>query len=533
MGAFTAALRNPFRRPLRQPQALGDQSLLAQALAILRRPGITATAIIPGLGSISGLAANNYLDSAGTTVATVDNPDGLILDGLGSLGSELASTSSATLTGAVGYAAVTLISPPVIGKTYLVTYTYNVSSGVFQVGSGSSFTAGPTHTGPATGTYSYYATGNGVAPSIVVYSNAAVGTVTGLSIREVTGIHASQSTTAAKPGLRRGLKNRALWSNTFSNAAWTGGNYSLTPGISDPYGGSSATTFTATSPGANIQNVAASTSGAALTNGIWIRRRTGSGGVNIVKADGTAFTAQAITSTWTLYVDNRTSAGSSSVGVQLVTTGDEVDIYAALITPGTLTASQILSEGGIPTTTTAAASNPNAGKYWLEFDGGDSLALSRVPFQQADDHAVIAGATPANTTGAFGVFYESGAVGVPIVSGINITAGQPGCYWRNDASTLVNIQGTAVASGEAVILSSRQVSNTKILRQNGVQKGTNSTVLGATTLTAAAIGSDAISSGYMTGSIGPVLIIKGTLSDADMLCLERFVASQTPGAPTF
>ncbi len=56
------------------------QSLAAQVLSILRKYGTDAHVYLPGIGVINGLTAGNYLDSAGTTAATVDNPVGLVVD---------------------------------------------------------------------------------------------------------------------------------------------------------------------------------------------------------------------------------------------------------------------------------------------------------------------------------------------------------------------------------------------------------------------------------------------------------------------
>ena len=67
----------------------GGHSLVQQALAILRRFGSDAHAYIPGIGTISGLTAGNYLLADGSTGRTpVDGLQGLVLDGMGSVGSD-------------------------------------------------------------------------------------------------------------------------------------------------------------------------------------------------------------------------------------------------------------------------------------------------------------------------------------------------------------------------------------------------------------------------------------------------------------
>lgn len=51
--------------------------------------------------------------------------------------------------------------------------------------------------------------------------------------------------------------------------------------------------------------------------------------------------------------------------------------------------------------------------------------------------------------------------------------------------------------------------------------------LGATTLNAAAIGVEPLATPtqFMNGNIGPVIAIKGTVSDADLMTLEKWVGS--------
>jgi hypothetical protein len=55
-------------------------SLSQQVYSILQKYGTDAHLYLPGIGVINGLTAGNYLDSAGTTAATVDNPVGLVVD---------------------------------------------------------------------------------------------------------------------------------------------------------------------------------------------------------------------------------------------------------------------------------------------------------------------------------------------------------------------------------------------------------------------------------------------------------------------
>ena len=58
--------------------AASQPSFVAQALAILTKYGSAANLYLPGVGAVSGINAGNWLDSAGTTPATVDGQVGRV-----------------------------------------------------------------------------------------------------------------------------------------------------------------------------------------------------------------------------------------------------------------------------------------------------------------------------------------------------------------------------------------------------------------------------------------------------------------------
>lgn len=123
--------------------------------------------------------------------------------------------------------------------------------------------------------------------------------------------------------------NGILWASDFSNIAWAKASATVATGVVDPAGGTGACTLTAT--GANGQASQALATGASIsrTNSAWLRRRTGTGTVLMLQADGSAFQAVAVTSTWTRF--NITSAASiqRQHGIRLATSGDAVDIFIA------------------------------------------------------------------------------------------------------------------------------------------------------------------------------------------------------------
>lgn len=216
----------------------GNVSLEAQVASILRKYGTDAHGYLPGIGVINGLTAGNYIDSAGTTAATVDNPVGLVLDAAGSVGAELTTngdfsngltgwtlnanaTGIATVVGGVltyaaphgDYAEVKQLSVCTIGKAYKVefdvvtagtnvnTITVQCGRATIMAGVGGLFTVGRKSA-------IVYAT-NPDGFSISCRADATIA-IDNVSVKEVTGINAIQSTTANKPVLRQ-TSGRYWW----------------------------------------------------------------------------------------------------------------------------------------------------------------------------------------------------------------------------------------------------------------------------------------------------------------------------------
>jgi len=509
---------------------LGVRSQLQRAISLLRRLGSNAHVYLPGIGSLNGLQVGNYLDSAGTTLATVDNPVGLVLDGMGSLGVDLCTATTIATSQTI------VIDPTSLpGYHFLVLnapagLSWHDGTGVYTLGGLASQYIAIKPGG--SGLNIYQATGSPID-------------ITNVEIRKVTGIHATQATTGSKPRLERGLRNLLTYSGDFSNAAWNAATY-----------GCSATSNRITPLAtAGIHRVLHAFP-AGLANG-----SVYTGSVKL-KADGIRYVyinMQAVSNTqiavdlqlgvstsgtcelqpdghymvtWTGSVVNSAGAGTwlqannSYVAGDVSWTPNGTDsFYAkeAAIFAGTYTAAQIQALGGIPLTTSAAASNPTAGPYSWYFDGGDSLALGSVPFQMSDDHAVIVGASAAATgyRAIVDVAGGGGHAGAIWFTNTNI----PYASWRNDAAVEQAVMGSTVSLGSTFIASCKSVSGVGYFRQNGVLKGSASLPTGAATISAGRLGAQANGVTFFTGNIGPIIAIKGTLTDAELLLLEKLVAN--------
>jgi len=212
-------------------------------------------------------------------------------------------------------------------------------------------------------------------------------------------------------------------------------------------------------------------------------------------------------------------------------TATAVTLGGAALFQGILTAQQILAQGGIPTTTTAAASNPNAGSYWWQFDGSnDSLQLSSVPFQMSDDHCVIVSGMLNNTGAVQAVQQVSGAGATLRVGAIQLNnLGIATAIWY-DGTANNSVSSLVSSYGIKRVWSARKVGGFGVLREDGAARPAVA-ITATGDSTGGSIGSFIGGTFPSNGNIGPAIAIKATVSDANLLLLENLVGklSGVPG----
>ena len=375
-----------------------------QALAIIASYGADAHLYLPGVGVINGLNAGNYLDSAGTTVATVDNPVGLGLDAANSvIGSELVAngdfsngttgwTVPAGCTIASGKASfITTVSPAILSRALASTANklYLLQFEILDYVSGTCYVRlnnpgsvlGTSFSGNGVKSCYVLAGANYDTVGLVVNTNSSL-SVDNVSVKEVTGIHAIQATTANKPILRRGAVNLLLYSEDFSNAIWTVSGAAVKTAN---YAASPTGTLTAcrvqlpTNSTDELRQAYGETAGGNViyTAAIYIKSNTGSNQtIRLKNTHGGVkdnFLEVTATTSWqrvNLTVTNGVAAGTSQIlGVVNATDGVEKDILIAnaMLNTGTLA-------DYIPTTT-AAASSATGNYHWVH-DSTDVLTAT-------------------------------------------------------------------------------------------------------------------------------------------------------------
>lgn len=130
-------------------------------------------------------------------------------------------------------------------------------------------------------------------------------------------------------GYRR-VRNCVAISEDFENAAWAKTTLTVTSGVTDPLGGSSAFTIAATGAGALISdtNPGAAVIGQQYVTSCWMRRRTGVGNVQLRDVNGTNQLVT-ISSEWKRISGPviANNDGNVDCAVRIVDIGDEVDIW--------------------------------------------------------------------------------------------------------------------------------------------------------------------------------------------------------------
>jgi hypothetical protein len=148
-------------------------------------------------------------------------------------------------------------------------------------------------------------------------------------------------------------QNNAAWSVDLTNAVWLKTAVTITAGIADPRGGANASTVTATSASNSCyQQMSAGTS-MVRSNAVWIRRRTGTGTVSLLKADGAAYTdiTAQLSSSWARLSPALVGASVNRfIGLAFGTSGDAVDVYNFQQEDGTFTTSDVVNTGASTTT---------------------------------------------------------------------------------------------------------------------------------------------------------------------------------------
>ena len=127
------------------------------------------------------------------------------------------------------------------------------------------------------------------------------------------------------------ITNRLLYSEDFSNAAWAKTNVTVTANsTAAPDGATTADTLTATAANGTVIQDLGVVASAKKTGSLWLKRKTGSGNIQLTMDGGTGWTTVAVGADWTRFPITQTLA-DEDFGVRIVTSGDEVYAWGGQI----------------------------------------------------------------------------------------------------------------------------------------------------------------------------------------------------------
>lgn len=162
-------------------------------------------------------------------------------------------------------------------------------------------------------------------------------------------LHYSASGTALGVLLEGAATNLCTRSKEFDNATWTKSSITVTANDSTaPDGTTTADLLTASgSNGTCIQDLGAIAS-AIKAGGVWIKRKTGTGNIQLTLNGGSNWTTVTVTSSWTRVQISSTLA-NPDFGIRIVTSGDAVWVWNAQVEERAFLTSDIETAGSTGT----------------------------------------------------------------------------------------------------------------------------------------------------------------------------------------
>ena len=213
------------------------------------------------------------------------------------------------------------------GETYTVIVTGSGSLTGSSAASGVATQASPlTYVGGGTGTSIFTLAGSLTRIQINRGGVATAYLATTAARRHSVGIDYLPSIGKSAMLVESTGTNLGLWSSDFTQAAWVKTNLTAAKTATGPEGwANGASTLTATAANATALQAITSTSQARITS-VFLKRRTGTGNVDVTQDNGTTWTTQAITSSWARYALPAVTSANPTVGIRIVTSGDAVDV---------------------------------------------------------------------------------------------------------------------------------------------------------------------------------------------------------------
>lgn len=179
-----------------------------------------------------------------------------------------------------------------------------------------------------------------------------------------------------------------------------------------------------------------------------------------------------------------------------------------------------------PTTANKPVLRSTGGKYYGEFDGiNDSLLTGNLALTNTFS-IVVAGNLSSLPSQQTLIGEDTGGAQVYVTSGGAIVFAKVG------TGVLATTAAGEVVAGTPFVATATLAGGNAIIRKNGVQKVSTASALTLSATTGARIGGTFAGAEYCAGSLSAVGVLQGASTNAELLTIEKWAASSTPGGPT-
>jgi hypothetical protein len=167
-----------------------------------------------------------------------------------------------------------------------------------------------------------------------------------------------------------GATNLALNSRNLTTASWTASNVTTAQTATGADGGAnSATTLTATDANGTVLQSITSASASRVFSAV-VRRRTGTGTVEITQDNGSTWTAITLTTSYQRFATPAQTLTNPTVGFRIVTSGDAIDVDFCQAETGSVATSPIVTTAGTANRAADVVSLTGASSLIGQTEGG-------------------------------------------------------------------------------------------------------------------------------------------------------------------
>lgn len=299
-----------------------------------------------------------------------------------------------------------------------------------------------------------------------------------------------------------------LQNSDFTNASWTKSNMTTAKTATGADGtANSASTLTATAGNATALQAITSGSAARIT-GCFIKRRTGSGNIDITQDNGATWTTVTVTASWAQVGIASVTSANPTVGIRIVTSGDAVDVMWFTHQLGTFLTSPIVTAGS---TVTRAADAINFSAFTWNENASTLYTKGRL----LDAAAFIGSGT---MIAQVSLTANSGFAGVMIFTDstkrYDLRVRQDGGSSTIFATSAVN---SGLSPGAFDKLAVAHITGDSAGYQNAAQAGTSATAHATTTLQTMGIGGSPAGGFHSNGYIAQIMYLPRRMTNAELV----------------